>query len=351
MSPSTGVTETISTVPERASVVIRPNPTPTRALRIGSPAATSVPSITSRVMPAMTSPAISPGPTTSGSPWVRLLEKSTSTPARSAFWRSATTASFTSGGTSIWPPWNATMPMAALLSAATVRMPRERSSRDAPSSSFVPWPWASAFFWSSACCWASSWVSPSTTCCGTGAPICCACALAASSCWRAWSSCACPACSWAVPAASCVRPVSHLLLLGRQLAGGLEGVGHRADAGHRAGALQCGADRRPLLVGERRAVGGVEHHGAAAAARRREGVPQLVGDLGGRGARDGDGGRQRAVADRIRDSGEGQQGDPENDDETRATGAEAAETVENGSHEWCFRRSGDEVVNGQRSAP
>ena len=31
------------------------------------------------------------------------------------------------------------MPIAALLSAETVRMPRERSSSDAPSSSFVPW--------------------------------------------------------------------------------------------------------------------------------------------------------------------------------------------------------------------
>ena len=60
MTPSTGVTDTISTVPESESAPSAPMPTPTRAVTIGNPAATSVPSIMNRTIAAATSPTSSP---------------------------------------------------------------------------------------------------------------------------------------------------------------------------------------------------------------------------------------------------------------------------------------------------
>ena len=299
-------------------------------------------------MPATTSPATSPGPTTSGRPWVRLVEKSTWAPARSAPLRCPTTASFTSGGTSICPPSKAMTPMAALLSADTVRMPRDRSSRDAPASSFCPWACASAFFWSRACCWASSWARPSTTSCGHRRPSLLGLRLGALELLARLVDLGLSGLQLRRPRRELSAPGVDLLLLRRELRGGLEGVGDGADALHRPGGRQRGADRRALLVGERRAVGGVEDDRAVPPARRRQRRPELVGDLSSGGAGDRDRGREGAVPQRIRTAGEPQQGHPDDDDETGPARTEATESVEEGGHGWCFRRRVVVTVSGRR---
>ncbi len=80
MTPSTGVTDTISTTPDSDSAARTPMPTPTSALRIGSPAPTRVPSMAMRTIAAMTSPTNSPPPRMDGMPEAISVEKSTTTP-------------------------------------------------------------------------------------------------------------------------------------------------------------------------------------------------------------------------------------------------------------------------------
>ena len=84
MTPSTGVTDTISTTPESDSAARTPMPTPTSALRIGSPAPTRVPSMTIRTIAAMTRPTSSPPPRMDGMPEAISVEKSTRRPGSAA---------------------------------------------------------------------------------------------------------------------------------------------------------------------------------------------------------------------------------------------------------------------------
>ena len=66
MTPSTGVTETNSTTPENDSDASDATPTPSSAVRSGSAAPRTVPSMTNRTIAAITTPAISPGPRIEG---------------------------------------------------------------------------------------------------------------------------------------------------------------------------------------------------------------------------------------------------------------------------------------------
>ena len=240
--------------------------------------------------------------------------------------RCATAASLTSGGTSIWPPSNAMTPMAALLSAETVLMPRERSSRDAPASSLVPWACASAFFWSRSLLLGVELGETVDDLLGHRRSRLLRLSLGAVELLTRLVELGLPGLQLRRARRELGPSAVDLLLLGRELGRGLERVGDGADALDRAGAGEGAADRRALGVGERGAVGGVEHHRARSPAGRRQRRSQLVGDLGRGGAGDRDRGREGAVTQRIRTAGERQQGDPDHDDEAGATGAEATQS-------------------------
>ena len=106
------------------------------AVRIGSPAATSVPSRVNRTTAATTRPASSAGPTRAGISEAMEEEKSTETPATGASLKAAMSASFVACVTAICGSVNDTMAIAALPSSETSRMPEARPSRVAPASSF-----------------------------------------------------------------------------------------------------------------------------------------------------------------------------------------------------------------------
>ena len=123
MTPSTGVTDTISTTPDSDSAARTPMPTPTSALRIGSPAPTRVPSMTTRTMAAMTRPTSSPTPRMLGMPDAISVEKSTATPGIGSLAKASWTALLVAGETSNWVAVNMTGATAALPSSDTSRMP------------------------------------------------------------------------------------------------------------------------------------------------------------------------------------------------------------------------------------
>lgn len=99
MTPSTGVTDSMSTVPDRAREARTPTPTPMIALMSGRLAPISVPSMMNSTIAATITPPISPGPRISGMLCAMSLETSTSTPSMFAFFISSTTAVFTSAYT------------------------------------------------------------------------------------------------------------------------------------------------------------------------------------------------------------------------------------------------------------
>jgi hypothetical protein len=69
MTPSIGVTDIMSSTPEKDSTPRAPTDTPVSAIRMGRPAATRVPSMTSSTIPAMTTPITSAGPTSWEMSW------------------------------------------------------------------------------------------------------------------------------------------------------------------------------------------------------------------------------------------------------------------------------------------
>ncbi len=123
MTPSTGVTDTISTTPDSDSAARTPMPTPTSALRIGSPAPTRVPSMAMRTIAAMTRPTNSPPPRMDGMPEAISVEKSTTTPWFGCVLNASWTALFVAGETSNWVSVNMTGATAALPSSDTSRIP------------------------------------------------------------------------------------------------------------------------------------------------------------------------------------------------------------------------------------
>ncbi len=66
ITPSTGVTETNSTTPEKDSEASDAMATPSSAVSSGRAAPITVPSMTKRTIAAITTPAISPGPRMDG---------------------------------------------------------------------------------------------------------------------------------------------------------------------------------------------------------------------------------------------------------------------------------------------
>ena len=136
MMPRIGVTDIMSSTLESDSAPSVAMPTPMSAVRIGSPAATSVPSSVNRTIAATTRPASSTGPTRAGISDAMEEEKSTETSATGASLKAATSASFVACVTAICGCLNDTMAIAALPSLETSRMPEARSSRAAPVSSF-----------------------------------------------------------------------------------------------------------------------------------------------------------------------------------------------------------------------
>ena len=133
MTPSTGVTDTISTTPDSDSAARTPMPTPTSALRIGSPAPTRVPSMATRTIAAMTRPTSSPPPRMDGMPEAISVEKSTATPGVGCALNASWTALFVAGATSNCVSVNMTGATAALPSSDTSRIPDDIWSRAAPS--------------------------------------------------------------------------------------------------------------------------------------------------------------------------------------------------------------------------
>ena len=136
MMPRIGVTDVISSTLESESAPSVAMPTPMSAVRIGSPAATSVPSRAKRTIAAITRPASSLGPTTDGTSDAMEEEKPAETPSTGASSKAATSASFVACVTAICGSVNDTMAIAALPSSETSRMPEARSSSVAPASSF-----------------------------------------------------------------------------------------------------------------------------------------------------------------------------------------------------------------------
>ena len=130
------MTEIMSSTLESESAPSVAIPTPMSAVRIGSPAATRVPSRAKRTIAASTRPASSFGPTTVGTSFAMEAEKPTETPSTGASAKAATSASFVACVTAVCGSVNDTMAIAALPSSETNRMPEARSSRVAPASSF-----------------------------------------------------------------------------------------------------------------------------------------------------------------------------------------------------------------------
>ena len=130
------MTDIMSSTLESDSAPSVAMPTPMSAVRIGSPAATRVPSSVNRTIAATTRPASSTGPTRAGISEAMEEEKSMETPPTGASSKAATSASFVACFTAICGAVNDTMAIAALPSPETSRMPEARPSREAPVSSF-----------------------------------------------------------------------------------------------------------------------------------------------------------------------------------------------------------------------
>jgi len=135
MTPSTGVTDAISIALDSDSAARTPMLTPISAVRIGSPAPMSVPSITISTSAAITTPAISPIPMMAGVVCATSAENSTPTPSIGDRSKWSSTACLVVSGSSKLLIVKAILTIAVLPSVETVRMPDERSSSAAPRSS------------------------------------------------------------------------------------------------------------------------------------------------------------------------------------------------------------------------
>ncbi len=184
ITPSTGVTDAMSTIPENASDAVTPTPTPTTAVTMGSDAAMTVPSITMSTMAAKTRPTTSPMPKISGTPCARSVAKSTLVPSTGESWKWAIVPCLVSSESSRRGSVKETLTMAVEPSAETTPMPsvRPRSVRpssacSAPESSCaLDASTVACCSWSAAVCW-SSWA-----CCASSGASCAAGAPAASAC-------------------------------------------------------------------------------------------------------------------------------------------------------------------------
>ena len=246
MMPRIGVTDVMSSTLESESAPSVAIPTPMSAVRIGSPAATSVPSRAKRTIAAITRPASSFGPTTDGTSDAMVWEKPAETPSTGASSKAAISASFVGCVTAICGSVNDTMAIAALPSLETSRMPDARSSSVAPASSFFVAVASFAGAASSSACFSRMVFRPPRI------RACFSLMVARPAVILAWfvAIVARPASSWAWPDASCALPASSLAWLVRELR--LAGVelpllrGERGPAGVELGLL--GLDLRHARV-------------------------------------------------------------------------------------------------------
>ena len=121
ITPSTGVTDTNSTIPENDSDASEATPTPSRAVTRGRAAPSTVPSMTNRTMAAMTTPAISPGPRIEGTVWAISCDGWISTPEMPASATMSSISVLVSMVTSLIGSSKTTLATAADPSSDTVR--------------------------------------------------------------------------------------------------------------------------------------------------------------------------------------------------------------------------------------
>ena len=320
MTPSTGVTDTISTTPDSDSAARTPMPTPTSALRIGRPAPTSVPSMTIRTIAAITSPTNSPPPRMDGIPEAISVEKSVATPGIGCVPNASWTALLVSGVTSNWVSVNMTGATAAVPSSETSRIPDDIWSRAAPPSSLLRCASSCALPASSSACLAARPVSACSR-----VPVAVACARAASSWAWPWSS-------WADACSSCACPAEICWSWARAGRLGGERVDDlRYAVDVRSCADPCG-DRGLLGIREGFAVVRSEDDRAAPAGRRGELRGEALGDLCRRCAGDRQPVRQVPAPDREGDAGECEDRDPGDDHDSAASAREPADPIEKFCH-------------------
>ena len=245
-------------------------------------------------MAAMTRPTTSPMPKIWGTPCAMSVENETSTPSIGSDSKWSMTACFESSESSRRGSVNATFTRAVEPSSETTRMSFDSSMRVAPCRAWWSAPRAHRArrrAWPAArrvrpagrravACWASR-----AAICSAGAPAasaCCACRRRAAPGRRRAAPVRRRAASGRLDLRAAVvdlgAAVGELLLLVGALRLGREGVDHLRHVGQVSGIRHERGDLGLLLVGERRAVGGLEDDGARGAAEVGQLLLQFIGD-------------------------------------------------------------------------